>query len=164
MPEMHRRVVSPEPWEVLNFPIPFSSQRHAAAARVTECLAASVSLRRSMLPSPHEGRLGLGGSRFEASSAFTFVTARGLVHHPKDGFVDRLSGFRFLPPCYPSYRALAFALVRLFLTEYASLLWTHQHAGLSRRSPNRRPSARHLYWDRRTDPSLLGYRLGQMGL
>src|SRR5258707_9221434 len=52
----------------------------------------------------------------------------------EDGFVDRLSGFSFLPPCYPSYRALAFALVRLFLTEYASLPWTHQHAGLTRRS------------------------------
>src|SRR5258708_29152854 len=51
----------------------------------------------------------------------------------EDGFVDRLSGFSFLPPCYPSYRALAFALVRLFLTEYASLPWTHLHAGLSRR-------------------------------
>jgi hypothetical protein len=41
-----------------------------------ECLAASVSLRRSMLPSPHEGRLGLWGSRFEAISAFTLATAR----------------------------------------------------------------------------------------
>src|SRR5258708_35680888 len=59
---------------------------------------------------------------------------RPLRHHPKDGFVDRLSGFSFLPPCYPSYRALAFALVRLFLTEYASLPWTHLHAGLSRRT------------------------------
>ena len=26
--------------------------------------------------------------------------------------------------------------MRLFLTEYASLPWTHQHAGLSRRSPS----------------------------
>src|SRR5258707_5954142 len=60
----------------------------------------------------------------------------------EDGFVDRLSGFSFLPPCYPSYRALAFALVRLFLTEYASLPWTHQHAGLSRRSPSRRAPGR----------------------
>jgi len=33
-------------------------------------------------------------------------------------------------------RALAFALVRLFLTECASLPWTHQCAGLSRRSPS----------------------------
>ncbi len=36
----------------------------------------------------------------------------------------------------PSYRALAFALVRLFLTEYAGLPWAHQHAGLSRRTPS----------------------------
>jgi hypothetical protein len=56
-----------------------------------------------------EGRLGLWGSRFEAISAFTLVTARWLAHHPKDGLVDRLSGFS----CYPSYRALTFALVRL---------------------------------------------------
>src|ERR1700676_5110771 len=48
----------------------------AVAITPPECLAASVSLRRSMLPSPHEGRLGLWGSRFEAMSAFTFVTAR----------------------------------------------------------------------------------------
>src|SRR6202049_2648220 len=46
------------------------------------------------------------------------------------GFQDSVS----FPPCYPSYRALAFALVRLFLTEYASLPWTHLHAGLSRRA------------------------------
>ena len=39
---------------------------HAVAITPPECLAASVSLRRSMLPSPHEGRLGLWGSRFEA--------------------------------------------------------------------------------------------------
>src|SRR5216683_486917 len=48
----------------------------AVAITPPECLAASVSLRRSMLPSPHEGRLGLWGSRFEAISAFTFATAR----------------------------------------------------------------------------------------
>lgn len=30
MPEVYRRVVSPEPWKVLNFPIPLSSQGHAA--------------------------------------------------------------------------------------------------------------------------------------
>jgi hypothetical protein len=41
----------------------------AVAITPPECLAASVSLRQSMLPSPHEGRLGLWGSRFEAISA-----------------------------------------------------------------------------------------------
>jgi hypothetical protein len=48
----------------------------AVAITPPECLAASVSLRRSMLPSPHVARLGLWGFRFEAISAFTFVTAR----------------------------------------------------------------------------------------
>jgi hypothetical protein len=48
----------------------------AVAITPPVCLAASVSLRRSMLPSPHEGRLGLWGFRFKAISAFTFVTAR----------------------------------------------------------------------------------------
>ena len=51
-----------------------------------------------------------------------------------DGFVDRLSGFGFLPPDYPSYRVLTFTLVGLLPTEYASLRWTHLHAGLSRRT------------------------------
>src|SRR5580704_7347134 len=40
-------------------------------------------------------------------------------------------GFSSLLPCHPSYRALAFALVRLFLTEYASLPWTHEYASRS---------------------------------
>src|SRR5215471_4378003 len=67
-----------------------------------------------MLPSPHEGRLGLWGkNRFGASCAFTFVAARRLAHHPEDGFVDRLSGLGFPPPYYPSYRALASTLVSL---------------------------------------------------
>ena len=61
-----------------------------------------------------------------------------------DGFVDRLSGFSFLPPNYPSYRVLTFALVGLPPTEYASLRWTHQHAGLSRRTPCGRPSVPYL--------------------
>jgi hypothetical protein len=54
-----------------------------------------------------------GVNRFEASCAFTFVAARRLAHHPRDGFVDRLSGFGFPPPYYPSYRALASTLVSL---------------------------------------------------
>src|SRR5262249_42914732 len=32
-----------------------------------------------------------GVNRFEASGALTFVAARRLAHHPRDGFVDRLS-------------------------------------------------------------------------
>ena len=107
----------------------------AVAVTPPEWLAASVSLRRSMLPSPHEGRLGLWGFRFEAISAFTLVTARCLAHHPKDGFVDRLSGFDSSPPCYPSYRVLASTLVRFSSPNTPAFPWTHQHAGLSRRSP-----------------------------
>jgi hypothetical protein len=48
----------------------------AVAITPPECPVASVSLRRSILPSPHEGRLGLWGFRFEAISAFTLITAR----------------------------------------------------------------------------------------
>jgi hypothetical protein len=40
---------------------------------------------------------------FEATLAFTHVTARLLAHHPSDGLVDGLQGFGFLPPCHPSY-------------------------------------------------------------
>jgi len=70
---------------VIRFPSPPISRRgdedfssclahpchRAAAATPPECLAASVSLRRAMLPSPHEERLGLWGFRFEATYAFT---------------------------------------------------------------------------------------------
>lgn len=75
-----------------------------------------------------------GVNRFEASVAFTFVAARRLAHHPEDGFVDRLSGFGFPPPYYPSYRALASTLVSFALTECTSFRWTHLHAGLARRT------------------------------
>jgi hypothetical protein len=70
---------------VIRFPSPPISRRgeedfssclahpchRAAAATPPECLVASVSLRRAMLPSPHEERLGLWGFRFEATYAFT---------------------------------------------------------------------------------------------
>src|SRR5260370_17370450 len=61
-----------------------------------------------------------------------------------DGFVDRFSRFSFLPPDYPSYRVLTFTLVGLLPTECASLRWTHQHAGLSRRSPCCRQTIQNL--------------------
>jgi hypothetical protein len=32
-------------------------------------------------------------SVFEATNEFTYVAARGLAHHPRDGFVDRLQKF-----------------------------------------------------------------------
>src|SRR6516164_6000038 len=71
-----------------------------------------------------------------------------------DGFVDRLSGFSFRPPDYPSYRVLTFALVGLSPTEYASLRWTRQHAGLSRRTPDCRQTSRGCH-------QTLGYYLAQ---
>src|SRR3982750_2538470 len=48
----------------------------AVATTPPECSAASVRLRRSMLPSLHDRELGLWGHAFEAPSAFTFFTAR----------------------------------------------------------------------------------------
>jgi hypothetical protein len=50
----------------------------------------------------------LGPLTFEATSAFTFVTAQWLTVIPKDDLVDRLQRFSFLPPCYPSYEASDF--------------------------------------------------------
>src|SRR5216684_1212860 len=47
----------------------------------------------------------------------------------RDGFVDRLSGSSFLPPYYPSYRALASTLARLSSLNAPAFRWTHQHAG-----------------------------------
>ena len=40
--EMGCRVVSAEPWEVLNFPILFSFQRHAATSSVSQSLSSSA--------------------------------------------------------------------------------------------------------------------------
>src|SRR4030081_3159178 len=57
----------------------------AAAANPPECLAASVVLRRDMLPSPHEESLGLWGFRFEATSTF-----------PRCGPMTRSPSFRWL--------------------------------------------------------------------
>ncbi len=47
---------------------------------------------------------------------------------PFDGCVNRLQDFGFPPPCYPSYRALAFTLAGLTPTEQTSLRWTHNRA------------------------------------
>src|SRR5580693_10642294 len=110
----------------------------AVAITPPECSAASVSLRRSMLPSPY-GPLELGFS--VATYAFTFVTARGLAHHPKDGFVNRLHSLRFLHECDSSYRGLTFPLVGAFPTEYISLFFGHTGRGLS--PPSCRASSAH---------------------
>jgi|HubBroStandDraft_1064217.scaffolds.fasta_scaffold190858_2 hypothetical protein len=53
--------------------------------------------------------------------AFTFVTARGLAHYPKEGFVNRRHSLRFLHECDPSYRDLAFPLVELFSLNTSSV-------------------------------------------
>src|SRR6201987_3849600 len=45
-----------------------------------------------------------------------------------------LSGFSFLPPYYPSYRALASTLARLSSLNAPAFRWTHLHAGLARRT------------------------------
>src|SRR5215472_4983068 len=66
-----------------------------------------------MLPSPHEGRLGLWGKPFRGQLCVHFRCGPMTRSHPRDGFVDRLSGFGFPPPYYPSYRALASTLVSL---------------------------------------------------
>src|SRR4029453_14314545 len=90
----------------------------------------SVSPHRSVGDGPCSLRPINGGSASEVKSfgvtcAFAFVTAQWLARHPKDGFVDRLPGFSFLPPGYPSYRTLTFVLVGLTPTEYTSLRWTY---------------------------------------
>ena len=54
-------------------------------------------------PSP-EGS-ATGARHFEATSAFTSVTARRLAPHPYDGFVDGLPKFGFPSPGHPSYGA-----------------------------------------------------------
>jgi hypothetical protein len=90
-----------------------------------------------MLPSPHEERLGPWGYRFEAT--------RALIRLRPDGSLTILSmassiGFRDSVSFLLTIQATGFltvALVGLPPTEYASLRWTHQHAGLSRRTLNR---------------------------
>src|SRR5215472_11281200 len=68
----------------------------------------------------------LGPLTFEATSAFTFVTAQWLTVIPKDDLVDRLQRFSFLPPCYPSYEASDFCPGGDSPpTEHASIRWTH---------------------------------------
>ena len=121
---------------VIRFPAPQISPRdeegfssclmrpcHRAVANAPpERPAASISLRRSMLPSPPNRGFGLWIRILEVTYAFTFVTARRLAHHPMDGFVDPLHALRFLRACDPGYRALTFTLVGLPPTEHISLL------------------------------------------
>jgi len=63
---------------------------------------AAFALRQSARP--------LGLRLFEATSAFTLVTARWLAHHPVDGVVDRFQRFGFPLLRYPSYEAPDFCL------------------------------------------------------
>jgi hypothetical protein len=89
-----------------------------------------------MLPSPHEERLGLWGYRFEAT--YTLIRLRPddsltiLTMALSIGFRDSVS---FLLTIQAT-GLLTVTLVGLSPTEYASLRWTHQHAGLSRRTDN----------------------------
>lgn len=62
---------------------------------------------------------------FRGHYAFTFVTARSLAHHPKDGFVSRLQVIDLSPPCYSSYEASGSCLGGFGPTERANLCWTH---------------------------------------
>jgi hypothetical protein len=72
---------------------------------------------------PPTGRVRLWAAR--ATCAFTSVTARGLAHHPFDGFVGGLQSLGFPPPCHPSYGALALTPAGLTPAEHVSFLWTH---------------------------------------
>ena len=67
----------------------------------------------------------LGPFTFEATSAFTFVTARWLAiilkMMPSIGFRNLVS----LLPAIQATRLLTLASVGLFPTEHASLCWTH---------------------------------------
>jgi len=78
-----------------------------------------------MLPSPYSCGLGPWVSTFEATSAFTFVTAQWLAIilkiMPSIGFRNSVS----LLPAIQATRLLTLASVGLFPTEHASLCWTH---------------------------------------
>src|SRR5262245_11844059 len=58
---------------------------------------------------------------FDATPAFTHVTARQLAHHPCDGFVDGLQGFGFLRPAIQATGRLALVPVGLPPTEHVCL-------------------------------------------
>ena len=77
----------------------------AVATAPPECLAASARLRQSMLPSPYSCGLGLWGAHFEATSAFTFVTARRLAITPR---MMSSIGFRNLVALLPAIQATGF--------------------------------------------------------
>ena len=93
----------------------------AVATAPPECPAASVSLRRSMQPSPYQ-RGSASGVRVSGSPV------RSLSLRPNDSLtiptmalsIDFRSSVSF-PPGYPSYRTLTFVLVGLTPTEYTCL-------------------------------------------
>ena len=58
---------------------------------------------------------------FEATSAFTLVTAWWLAHHPMDGFANGLQSISFPPLRHSGYGAVAPTPVGLTPTERASL-------------------------------------------
>src|SRR3989442_6455666 len=83
-------------------------------------------VRRAMLPSPLNSEARPPGLKyFGATYAFTCVTARGLTHHPFDGFVGGLQSLGFPPPCHPSYRALALTPAGVTPAEHFSFFCQH---------------------------------------
>ncbi len=56
-----------------------------------------------MLPLPFWRGLGLRGHQFRGHLCLHLRYGPRTRSRPEDGSVDRLQGFSFLPPCYPSY-------------------------------------------------------------
>jgi hypothetical protein len=88
------------------------------------------SMRRSMLPSPKNGRLGLRTCPFEA--IWVHLRYGPVTRSPSLKMASSI-GFRifsFHPSCYSSYGAWTLTPVGLAPTVHASLRWTHRFRGL----------------------------------
>jgi hypothetical protein len=101
----------------------------AVASTPPKWIAVSVRFRLPMLPSP--SRLRARPSElfiFEATSTFTFVTARRLAHSPRKCLSI---GFKVLVSRHPAIQAtgpLTPTPAGLTPAEHASLRWTHNRA------------------------------------
>ncbi len=80
----------------------------AVATTPLEDVSVTVSFLMSSVTFTWCAKAQLPKCRFEATCAFTFVTARILAHHPVDGFVNSLQYFGFPTYCYSRYRASDF--------------------------------------------------------
>ena len=87
--------------------------------------AASVSWRRTMLPSPKGCGLGLWGLALSRPPRAHFRYGPMTRSPSSDGFVDGLQGFGLPPPCRPATGLLTVTPVGLAPTEHVSLSWTH---------------------------------------